>query len=194
MEPMDESGRVERDTVTHEDLKRSPHAVVASVREMDQARVLIEDLEEHGVPPVSIALLGVAPGGSMDGTERQGEAETHALTQLAKSVIVGGGLGIVAGALLGAVVAAVLPGVSFLLACSLAAIFGAGVGGAAGGMSVAKYNSPAWTDTYETVEEGEVAVGVHHAESSVVDAAEEVFGRHQVTGVTRYHHGEPVGG
>jgi hypothetical protein len=107
-------------------------------------------------------------------------------------VIVGGALGIVAGALLGVVVAAILPGVSFLLACGLAAIFGAGVGGAAGGMSVAKYNSPAWTETYETVEEGQVAVGVHHAESSVVDSAEEVLERHDVTGVTRYEHGEPV--
>jgi hypothetical protein len=192
MEPMDEPPR-ERDAVTHKDLTESPHAVVASVQDMDGARVLIEDLEEHGVPPGAIALVGVGPGGSMDETEPGGEAETHALTQLAKSVIVGGGLGIVAGVLLGVVVAAVLPGVSFILACSLAAIFGAAVGGAAGGMSVAKYNSPAWTETYETVEEGEVSVGVHHAESSVVDAAEEVLGRHQVTRVTRYDHGEPVG-
>lgn len=184
----------ERKEAELEEFLASDHAVVATTSEMDTARRLIEDLEEHGIPPVSIALMGAAPGGSMDDTEPGGEAETEALNDLAKSVVTGGGIGAVAGAVLGAIVALAIAGINFLLAAALGALFGSAVGGAAGGMSVAKYNSPARTETFETVAQGgDVSVGVHHADRSVVDAAAEVMGRHDLDSVVRHDTDDPGG-
>lgn len=68
-----------------------------------------------------------------------------------------------------------IPGIGPVLAAGLGAVFGAAVGGAAGGISQTKYASPAWMETFEMVERGEVAVGVHHAEETVVDNAEQVL-------------------
>lgn len=169
-----------------EEFLEAPHSVVASTAEMSVARALIEDLEEHGVPPRAIALIGAAPGGSMDDTTPGGDAETEAIDDLGRSVAVGGAAGAAAGGVLGSAVTLAIPGVGLVVAAGLGAIFGAGVGGSAGGMSVAKYNSPAWTETFETVERGEVAVGVHHADRSVVDAAAEIIERHRLLSVERY--------
>ncbi len=165
-----------------EELVETPHAVVATVDDMEKARVLIEDLEEHGVPPRSITLLGdtVEPGSA----GRRDEVEAGAFSELAKSVLAGAAVGALVGGFLGALISLIFPDAAIWVAVGLGAVFGAGVGGAAGGMSVAKYSSRARIETYTEVQEGVIAVGVDHADADVVAAAEEIMHRHGVRDVT----------
>lgn len=176
---------------TEQDLAAAPYGVVGSLADLETARVLIQDLEEHGVPPGSIGLLGaVAKDADVPGRESE-LAESEALGQVGRSAIAGGAVGAVVGAVLGALATVILPDLSLLAAAGLGAVFGAAVGGAAGGMSVAKYSSPAWQETYQTEEDGRVKVAVHHVEAKVVDAAEEVMRRHPVLAVSRLEQGRP---
>lgn len=165
------------DRKPEERIEEAPHAVVAAVADLEAARLLIEDLEEHGIPPGALALLGAAPEGGHEAAGG-GEAESAAFDDVTKSAIAGGAVGAATGGILGSLVTLALPGTGILVAGGLGAVFGAGVGGAAGGMAVAKYNSDAWSATYETVQLGEVAVGVHHADRSVIDAARQIIDRH----------------
>ncbi|CAN5809075.1 hypothetical protein BH23ACT5_BH23ACT5_08060 [soil metagenome] len=184
-EPVDQGEAAE---VGSTELDDTPYAVVATVDDMDTARVIVEDLEEHGVPPRSISLLGetVEPATARS----RNDVESGAFSKLAKSVIAGGAVGAVVGALIGAVVGLAFPDATLLLSAGLGAVFGAGVGGAAGGMSVAKYSSRAWDETYESVEGGVIAVGVDHADSGVIDAAEEVMRRHPVREISKGRQGD----
>lgn len=166
-------------------VEEAPYAVLASVVDLEAARLLIEDLEEHGIPPGSLALLGAAPEAGHEAAGG-GEAESAAFDDVTKSALSGGVGGAAAGGILGSLVTLVVPGAGILVAGGLGAIFGAGVGGAAGGMAVAKYNSDAWSATYETVQRGEVAVGVHHADQGVVEAAREVIDRHETIRVEHF--------
>lgn len=159
-------------------VEEAPYSVLASVVDMESARRLIEDLEEHGIPPGALALLGAGPEAGHEAAGG-GEAESAAFDDVTKSALSGGAAGAAAGGILGSLVTLAVPGAGILVAGGLGAVFGAGVGGAAGGMAVAKYNSEAWTATYETVQRGDVAVGVHHADRGVVEAAREVIDRHE---------------
>lgn len=164
-----------------EPLTHAPYAVVAPVDAMETARLVIEDLEEHGVPPESIELLGEVE-------DRPGDddpAESVAFRDLTKSAIAGGLVGGVAGALLGLVVALVVPGASLPLSAGLGFIFGSGVGGAAGGVSVFKYNSAAWSDSIDKMPRGEVAIGVHHSDETVIEGAIEILERHGLGEIRR---------
>lgn len=178
----------EAEDLGSEEMGDATHAVVASVDDMEAARMLVEDLEEHGVPPGSISLLGET--GEPASAKKRDEVEAGAFSELTRSVIAGAAVGAVAGALVGIVVGLILPDANLLVAAALGAIPGAAVGGAAGGMSVAKYASPAWNETYETVQRGVIAVGVEHGDGDVVATAEEVMARHATRDVSRGEEGE----
>lgn len=167
-----------------EDMMSAPHAVVAGAADVRQAREVIEKMENAGVPPEAIGLIGATPD------EESDVPDAEAFADLAKSVTVGGAGGAVAGGVLGTLVTMVIPGIGPVVAAGLGAIFGAAVGGAAGGISQTKYASPAWLETFETVERGEVAVGVHHATESVVDDAERVMSEAGLSQMKRFDDSE----
>ena len=176
------------------DLAAAPRAVVAAVPDLGEARTLIQDLEEHGVPPVSIGLLGAEDEDTGVPDAESGSTEKEALGQVAKSAMAGGAVGLVVGGVIGGLASLALPDVGVLLAAVAGAVFGAGVGGAAGGMSVVKYASPAWQQTYQNKEGGQLAVAVHHPDPTVLGAAEEIMHRHPVVRVTRFDDGEEGSG
>jgi F0F1-type ATP synthase assembly protein I len=178
--PQEVPGRADRSA-----MRQAPHSVIASVADLDQARRLIEDLENHGIPTPAIALLG-AKTKDPDHADRESDvAESDAFAQLAKSVIIGGMAGILVGAMLGLLLASVIADLATGWGLVMGGVFGAGVGGAAGGISVAKYSSPAWDETYQVEEAGDLAVGIHHVDQEVVDRAEEIIGRHRAERVVR---------
>jgi len=156
--------------------------VVAEVADLEAARELIQALEGHGTPPGAIGLLGPDSGEQAEGDTPEAEA----IGEAAKSAAAGGIGGALVGGVLGSIVPLAIPGIGPVLAAGLGAIFGAGVGGTAGGMSVAKYNSPAWEETFLTVKRGRFAVSVHHADADVVASAEEIMRRGAVGPVSRF--------
>jgi F0F1-type ATP synthase assembly protein I len=167
-------------------MQQAPHSVIASVADLDQARRLIEDLENHGIPTPAIALLGATTKDPSHPKRESDVAESAAFAQLAKSVIIGGMAGILVGAMLGLLMASLIADLETGWGLVMGGVFGAGVGGAAGGISVAKYSSPAWDETYQVDDEaGDLAVAVHHVDREVVDRAEEIVERHPTEGVTR---------
>jgi F0F1-type ATP synthase assembly protein I len=173
----------------HSAMEQAPHSVIASVDGLDQARRLIEDLEDHGIPTPAIALLGATTKDPSHSDRESDIAESDAFAQLAKSVIIGGMAGIVVGALLGLLLASVIADLETAWGLVMGGVFGAGVGGAAGGISVAKYSSPAWDETYQVDASGDLAVAVHHVDREIVDSAEEVIGRHQTEKIVRHDPG-----
>ena len=159
--------------------------MIADVEGLDAARLLIEDLEKHGTPSVSIELVGAATKDPGSPGRESDVAESDAFADLSKSTIVGGSLGIVIGGLLGLLMAYLIPGLTWPWGAVIGGLFGAGVGGAAGGMSVAKYSSPAWDETYQVEDSGRLRVAVHHADEEVVEEAEETMARHAVGRIER---------
>lgn len=159
------------------------HSISASVGDKEAARLLVEQLEEGGVPPGSIRMSDVV--GPEDDDANEVMPEGRAFADVTRSSIAGGVVGALVGGGLGALLTLVIPELSMGWAIAFGAIFGAGIGGSAGGMAVAKYNSPAWRDTYETVDEGPVTVGVHDGDPAVIDAAEEVMRRHDLDNTRR---------
>jgi hypothetical protein len=174
-----EQGRAEWDEVA-----AAPHAVVGDVPDIEGARLLIEALEKQGIPANAIELLEAETKDPKKDTAKTDVADAKALGSLAKSVIVGGVLGLIIGGLLGALVSLLIINLEWYWGALMVALFGAAVGGAAGGMSVAKYSSPAWDETYQVEDDPRIKVAVHHSEPEVVDDAEAVMEQH-VEHVTR---------
>ena len=176
---------------TLEEVRRSPHAIVASAPDTEQARALIEELESNGVPDTAIALVAV-------GIEKQSDpnesiADSEAFSDLFMAVIRGGFIWGLGGVILGVLVSTFITDLSWAWGGLFGFLFGAAVGGAYGGMTVARYNSPAWTETYEITEVGDPSVGVHHRDQSVVDLAQDVLQQRVHAGqLTRYRGGEVV--
>lgn len=160
------------------EIQDAPHAVVGDVPDLESARLLIEDLEKHGVPPHSIGLLNTETKDPRHDDTESAVAESGAFTHLSRSVIVGGSIGIGLGGLFGLLMGYMIPDLSWFWGVIIGGLFGGAVGGAAGGMSVAKYSSPAWDETYQVEDDRIVKVAVHHAEADVVDEAEAVMNRH----------------
>lgn len=160
------------------ELRSSPHAVVADVTGLDEARELIELLELNDIPPGSISLVGAETKDPRHDGQASDVAESKAFAELAKSTILGGSIGIVVGALLGLLMAYLIPDLSSLWGAVMGGLFGAGTGGAAGGMSVAKYSSPAWDETYQVDDDRHIQVAVHHRDKEVVDRSDEVMRGH----------------
>jgi len=173
-DPTPETGRI-----AWAEIADAPHAVVADVPDLETARALIEALENSGTPANAIALVDAhTKDPSRSATENEAVAESGAFASLSKSVIVGGLIGMIVGGLLGLLMTLLTPDLEWYWSVVIGGVFGAGVGGAAGGISVAKYSSPAWDETYQVEDEPSVTVAVHHAEAEVVDEAESVMQRH----------------
>lgn len=172
-EPEPEQGRAERAEIAD-----APWAVVADVPDIEAARALIEDLEKQGVPTTSIKLLDAETKDPQRDDTESDVAESAAFAKLSKSVLVGGGLGIALGSALGVLLALMIPDLVWYWGVIIGGLFGAAVGGAAGGMSVAKYSSPAWDETYQVEDARSVKVAVHQSEAEIVDNAESVMRRH----------------
>lgn len=162
----------------------APHSITATVAHPAAARVLVEELEKGGVPPGSIQMSDVVTPEEDAANEAMPESE--AFVDVSKSSVAGGAIGAVIGGGLGAVLGMIVPELGIGWAILIGGVFGAGVGGSAGGMRVAKYNSPAWRETYETVDEGRVTVGVHDGDPGVIDTAEAVMRGHDLTDLQRH--------
>ena len=142
----------------------------ASFSSMDEAREAVERLESGGVPSEAIALAGDVS------EERAGyDSERHMFSDVGKAVVIGGAIGAVAGAVLGALFTIPFSELGLIWSAVFGAVFGAGEGGSIGGLSATKYNSPAWTETYEAVPEGPVTIEVAHSDPEVVDRAREIL-------------------
>ncbi|MFP3914208.1 MAG: hypothetical protein ACLFWM_04985 [Actinomycetota bacterium] len=169
-------------------IPRDRRSVVAWVDDVPTARRLMEDLEAHGVPPGSIALGGAVP--PEDDAAHADMPESSAIVDVTRAMVVGAVIGAVLGAGVGAAITALLTGLSLFWGVALGAVFGGGIGLAGGGMAVAKFNSPAWRETYETVEwEDSVAVGVHDQGSEILEVAEDVMERSQPLAIRRLDDG-----
>lgn len=165
------------------DLPEGGHSIVATLADMDSARLLVEDLEAHGVPPGSISLkTAVAPE---DDRANEQMPESDAFTDITRSVLAGGAAGAVVGGVIGWLLALAMPGLEVIWGILFGAIFGSAIGGSAGGMAVAKHNSPAWRETYEAVEGGPVSVGVRDGDAEVLKAAGEIIDQHEPIHVDR---------
>lgn len=169
-----------------ESIEQSPHLVFADVEDLDVARSLIEELELNGVPSVSIELLGAETKDPREPSRESDVAESRAFADVAKSTIIGGSLGIVIGSLLGLLMAYLIPDLTAAWGALMGGLFGAGIGGAAGGISIVKYSSPAWDETYQVEDDATPRVAVHHADEEIVDRSEEMMRRHVGEGVTRH--------
>src|SRR5680860_409894 len=107
--PVDEQMRPER----IDEPSKMVHGVVAELSDLETARDLIEDLEEHGTPPEAIALLGPDSGDREEG-------------DMPESAAAGGAGGAIVGGVLGSIVPLAIPGIGPVLAAGLGAVFGAG--------------------------------------------------------------------
>lgn len=151
---------------------RSAHNVVAAFPDVEAARDAITHLEAAGVPADSIALLGAFPAE----TARPGEdvVAEDGVGEFAKGAAQGATAGAIGGAAVGALSALVIPGLGPVVAAGLWAL-----GGAAGGLTVGGTantgGSPAWRATFDVVDSGNFAVGVHDDDPEVVDLGEEAL-------------------
>lgn len=157
-----------------EGLPHGPYSVVAVMQDLDSARLLMEELEQHGVPPGSIGLEGPTPP-EQDGAQDE-MPESSAFSDVSRSTVGGAVIGSVVGGILGALMTIPFPELGLFWAIVFGAIFGGGIGLAAGGMAVAKFNAPAWRESYATGQPGEqVSVGVHAEDPRVAESAAELM-------------------
>ncbi len=146
------------------------HRVSASALDREDARNLIEELEDRGVPSTAIELD--EPGKTRP--QRQaGPVFGDVLRSSLLAAAIGAGVGAVATVLLSA--AADIEVGWWTIA---GAVFGAFVGVAFGGMRVVRYASPAWRDTGDAEQPDQVTVTVEHPEREVVDTAAQVIESH----------------
>lgn len=193
VEPHGERPKSQSEPANLANVKDAPFSVVAELHDVQAARVVVEDLEEHGIPTSAISLQGVET--DSPGPAGRNPPESRAFASVSKSVIVGGAGGAAVGALLGiAMVAFAVPELGWAWGAALGALFGSAIGGAAGGMSVVKYASPAWQESYQAADTEEPFVVVSHAEESVIDSAAEIISRHEpiVASVARFENGSPT--
>lgn len=172
-----------------EGLSHGPYSVVAVMEDLDSARLLMEELEQQGVPPGSILLEGPTP--PEDDGARQEMPESSAFSDVSRSTVGGAVIGSVVGGVLGALLTIPFPELGLFWAIVFGAIFGGGIGLAAGGMAVAKFNSPAWRESYTTAQPGDrIFVGVHAEDPRVVESAEELMRQSEALEVRRQHDDE----
>jgi hypothetical protein len=162
----------------------SGHGVLAVLSDADQARAVIDDLEEHGIPADAISMQSAVVE-ELRSEEEQTDKEVGAVEEVGRSVLVWALAGFVIGAALGFMVTVVIDDWSFVTGLLLGGIFGAAIGGAAGGMNVAKYASPARPETFLAEGEGQVAIEVRHLDGAVVEQAASVLSEHPTVRVTR---------
>ncbi|HXF36070.1 MAG TPA: hypothetical protein VNO17_02680, partial [Actinomycetota bacterium] len=158
---------------------RPPRGVVARFADAEGARAAIDALERAGVEAASISVEGPAaeraqaPGGDVRAREA---AMTGAV---GRRVLLGGGLGAVAGALIGFLIAVVWRGGDLGMVASsvgvvAGAVMGGGVGGVAAGMSALRATE-GWELTFEPRARGEVVVRVDAEREEDVARGEEIL-------------------
>lgn len=165
---------------------RAPHNIVAAADSMGTARVLIEALEGARIDGAKISLLGAQPTDDPD-RAAPGSLDSPG-SEISRGAAAGAAAGAGAGALAGLAVG--IPGVGTVIAGGLWALFGAAIGGSVGGfgsMGVSK----AWKQSFETVRDGNFAVGVHSDDPADIAKAETVMGRLSLLSVNRFDDEEP---
>lgn len=164
---------------------RAPHNVVAAVDSLDAARSLIETLENEGVDPEAISLLGAYPAEPGDEVAPASDDQPGGRTAraLASGAAVGAGAGAASAAAIGAAVG--IPGIGPVVAAGIWAVIGATAG--------ATYNVPAsvgissaWHHTFEAVRDGNFVVGVHSEAEATVTKAEELMASAETLSVNRF--------
>jgi hypothetical protein len=175
------------------------HNVIAVYPTVEAAREAVTRLERKGIEGGNIELLGAAAEGAA-------EPQTNLEQRRADMALTGAvgrrsAVGIVIGAVIGAVVvalAAVIADAAFDLGPNgvvagggavAGALFGAFAGffyGGASGLPV----SDAWSETFESVKQGQTAVAVHSSRADQVDDAVEAL---RDTGATRLSRFGPDG-
>lgn len=183
MEPgrnIEEDGRADM-----ADMEEASHSVLGELESREAATQLVEDLEEHGVPTNAIHLVGGETKESPDPDTKDSVVEARAFGAIARSAFVGAVLGLAAGAALGLLGALLTQGFPWPWGLVGGGVFGTAAGGVAGGMSVAKYSSPAWNATQEIEQTSQIGVGVLHADPEVIETAADVMERHVRGDVTR---------
>lgn len=167
--------------ITTLDEVRAPFNVVAAVASLEDARHLIERLETDGVDADAISLLGAYP--AEPGEEVAAASEDEPPTRIAKAAATGAAVGASAAAAAG--FALPIPGLGPVITGGLWSVFG----GAAGATYAAPSRmgvSQAWRHTFETVRDGNFAVGVHSGAKPTIEKAEEIMQDFSTLSVNRF--------
>lgn len=160
------------------------HTVAAVMGDMESARLLMKELENQGIPPGAIGMEGTLP--ASDDGHGEDMPESAAFNEVSRSTVGGVLVGMAIGAVLGFLVTIPFSELSAWWGVLFGAVFGGGIGLAVGGMAVAKFNSPAWRESYETTpENGRVEVTVHDADADAVETAERLMRDHGALEVRR---------
>lgn len=160
--------------ITKLDDVRAAHNVVAAVADLDTARSALLALERAGVPMESLALLGARP-----------DPDGGSAAPLGGRLAATAGAGAVAGSAIGALVALTVPGIGPAVGAGMWAAAGATAGGVVGGMSGIS-GSEAWRHTFEAVDAGNVAVGVHSEDPDVAAVAFDALSEFGVLAINRF--------
>ncbi len=165
--------------LTSLDEVRADHNIVAAVAGIDRAREAILALERSGVPGEEIALLGAQPEPVPD-TDEPGPS-----AGMGRSAAEGATAGAVGAGAAGALVGVAVPGIGPAVAAGLWALGGAAAGGVLGGVATAG-DSEAWRQTYQVVQSGNFAVGVHTNDTDLADVAEATLTELEPMSINRF--------
>ncbi len=155
---------------------RADHNVVAVFRDVDDARAAILALEQAGLRPDAISLLGAWPG----------EDEVPRIVLHRSAIGLGVGLGV--GGVIAAAAALTAPAATPVTWWA-AALAGGLVGALLGGLLAAYMgagSSPAWIDTFAADDRGNVVVGVHSDDRAEVRRGMQVLRSHDPLAVNRF--------
>lgn len=174
-----------KDPITTLEEVRAPRNVVAAVAGLESARDLIEHLENEGVDPEAISLLGAYPAEPGDEVAPASEDEPggRAARALAGGAAVGAGAGAASAAAIGAAVG--IPGIGPVVAAGIWAVIGA-TAGATYKVPASTGISSAWHHTFESVRDGNFVVGVHSESEETVNRAQQLMESADTLSVNRF--------
>ncbi len=153
---------------------RDDYNVVAAMPDVVAAQALIVDLENSGIDPQRISLLGAWPAADQP-------VGPHVLVRRVVNGAVGG---VAAGSMLGALASSRRRGVSAAVGAASGAIAGAFVG-----VFLGTGTSAAWQRSLGADGKGTVAVGVHSPDPAEVAKGEQVIHRHDPLSANRFDRG-----
>lgn len=151
---------------TLDDVRRD-HNLVGAYEDVGRAREAILELEQGGVPPRIISLLGAWPIRDPDENRERPRV-------IGRRSAIAAGIGALVFGVVGATVAALIEAIPLVFGIVGGVGFGILVGIPIGWMR-ATGMSEAWQETFAADADGTVAVGVHADESDVIDRAEPVM-------------------
>lgn len=150
--------------------RQATHGVVAVLADADQARAVMDALEDGGVPADAISLELSIDEQQIPEPE-QTERELVEMGDAGMAITLWALTGAIVGAAAGFLVTLAVGGWSLATGLLLGGVFGGAIGGVAGGMRVAKYASPVRPDTYLAANEGRAEVHVEHVDESIIARA-----------------------